>query len=242
MEITWIGCDYGNEPHVALGHPQGVFIHWIVGTQSSCDAVFNREGRYASTHYSIAEDQVHQYVSESNAAWHCGASQNYSHLSIELEGWEGHPPTDGTMQTCAELIADMSKRYGWGKLVHTNPNDPNCNVWEHNWVAATSCPGETDVDEIVRRANVILGEEEDMSFDETWFGDTLNDASTSAGRTTPGNMLWGTFCDVENIKAKVENLSTAGIDYDKLATAVAAKIGDDIATKVADKIAQRMKS
>lgn len=79
---------------------------------------------------------------------------------------------------------------------------------------------------------------DDMAFNDVWFGDTLNDSKTNAGKTTPGNMIWGTYCDAEAIRAdvaaikkEVSNLKVTGstVDYAKLAKAVA------------DEMAKRMK-
>lgn len=104
------------------------------------------------------------------------------------------------------------------------------------------------------------GMEDDMTFEEMWFGQALNDERTEAGSTTPGNMTWGTYCNTRTIKeqenknaatlgtinAKLEKLSAGGIDQNALAEAVSKKVmanlGPAIAKAVADEVASRMKA
>jgi hypothetical protein len=97
-------------------------------------------------------------VDESDSAWHCGNYYyNMRAISYELVGWPGNPPSYDTLDTCARMMADASRRYfGGARLVLGE------NVMLHQWVYATSCPGETDVNWLVERANMYLsGESED---------------------------------------------------------------------------------
>ena len=151
--IYWAGTpNYtsGNYGIVAL------FPHWTCGGFDGSVATLQNPSRQASAHSVIEGGKVAQLVSENDSAWHCGNYYyNMRSISYELVGWSGHPPTYETLDTCARMMAQASRKYfGGAKLVLGE------NVYLHKWVSDTDCPGETDIDWLVRRANEYMDTKE----------------------------------------------------------------------------------
>ena len=154
MNRYWVGTpnfNYGNDGRLFL------FPHWTAGSFDSAVSTLTDPYRSASAHYVIEGDRVAQLVDEDDTAWHCGNYwYNHRSISYELVGWPGNPPSYKTLDTCAELMAQASRDYfGGARLVLGE------NVYLHRWTQATQCPGETDIEYLVNRANEIL-EGEDM--------------------------------------------------------------------------------
>jgi len=147
--VYWAGTSNytsGNFGIVAL------FPHWTCGGFDGSVATLQNPDRQASAHYVIEGTKVAQLVSESDSAWHCGNYYyNMRAISYELVGWAGNPPSYETLDTCARMMAQASRDYfGGAKLVLGD------NVMLHKWVSSTDCPGETDIDWLVNRANMYL--------------------------------------------------------------------------------------
>lgn len=148
--VYWAGTpNYtsGNYGIVAL------FPHWTEGGFEGSVSTLQNPSRQASAHYVIEGGRVAQLVREEDSAWHCGNHYyNMRAISYELVGWTGNPPSYDTLDTCARMMADASRRYfGGAKLVLGE------NVMLHKWVSSTNCPGETDIDWLVSKANEYLG-------------------------------------------------------------------------------------
>lgn len=100
---------------------------------------FQNPSRGASAHYGVGRNQnVDQYVQESNTAWHCGNWQgNISSIGIENVNKSGAPDwliDESTFNTLVELVRDIAKRNGLGKLVVGQ------NLFGHKDFSATACP------------------------------------------------------------------------------------------------------
>ena len=135
---------------------QYLFPHWTCGGFDGSVATLQNPSRQASAHYVIEGGKVAQLVSESNSAWHCGNYwYNMRSISYELVGWSGHPPTYETLDTCARMMAQASKKYFGGAKLALNKN-----VMLHKWVSDTDCPGETDITWLVNKANEYLNGKE----------------------------------------------------------------------------------
>lgn len=147
--IYWAGTPnytYGNFGIEAL------FPHWTCGGFDASVSTLQNPDREASAHYVIEDDVVAQLVRESDSAWHCGNYYyNMRAISYELVGWPGNPPSYDTLDTCARMMAQASKDYFDGAELVLGEN-----VMLHKWVRATDCPGETDIDWLVDRANMYL--------------------------------------------------------------------------------------
>lgn len=152
MTIKWIGAHSSNYTVGREGKKiDKIVMHWIVGTLESCDATFAKDTRNASAHYGIGDGDVHQYVQESDTAWHASNwSVNQTSIGIEHEGgWVLNDgtrkvPTDKTHQTSGELVADICRRYNI-------PADRE-HIRLHSEYTATTCPGSLDVNRIIEIA------------------------------------------------------------------------------------------
>lgn len=127
-----------------------IVIHWIVGTQASCDAIFARASSQVSAHYSIEDTKVHQYVKNTDTAWHAGNyDMNQRSIGIEHSADPSRPPSAQTNETSAQLVASLCKQYG----IACNRS----NIIKHSQVVPTQCCGSVPIDAIVKRAAEILG-------------------------------------------------------------------------------------
>lgn len=127
-----------------------VVIHWIVGNLASADAVFSKTSPGTSAHYGIEDDKIHQYVAENRVAYHAGNYPvNQRSIGIEHSAQPGRVASDKTYETSAQLIAEISKRYGI-------PLD-RTHIIKHSEVKATQCPGTMDLDRLISLAKKYQG-------------------------------------------------------------------------------------
>jgi len=137
-----------------------IVIHWIVGTLASADATFANRNSQVSAHYGIENSTVHQYVKESDTAWHA-MSANARSIGIEHSAAPGRNATALTIQTSAKLVADICKRY--------NIPIDRTHIIKHSDVVATQCPGTIPIDEIIKQAKEI-GTKMIIQDAPNWFG------------------------------------------------------------------------
>lgn len=127
-----------------------IVYHWIDGTLADADAVFANPAKQVSAHYAIENDQVHQYVSLKDTAWHCGVGRvNSESVGIEHSAQPGRDATDATYESSALLVVQVAQSFG--KRVDDFQH------LKHNQVLATQCPGTLDIGRIVQRAREIEG-------------------------------------------------------------------------------------
>lgn len=148
MKITWIGS-----PNYSRGRGGkkiiGFIIHWIVGNLASADATFQNQARQTSAHYGVEDDKVHQYVKNSDTAWHSGHwGTNQSTIGIEHSAAPGRKASKKTYETSAQLMASIIKKENVGNK-----------LTPHGAIVATQCPGTVDVNRLAKRVNEILGGE-----------------------------------------------------------------------------------
>lgn len=207
MNITWTGS-----PNYTSGR-QGASVdkivcHWMAGTLAATDSVFQNTTRQTSAHYGVGQSgNVHQYVKESDTAWHAGSwDANITSIGIEHEGGPTIPITDSVYDTSAELIASI-----WKRLGKTVP------LVKHNSIVATQCPGTLDLDRLYRLALNKYGGEE-MTYDDwimyNWFRLLEEDFSSLAEfeKAIQDNAQWHysskhTLRDVLNDEAKQPNFA-----------------------------------
>lgn len=149
MNKYWVGTPNFNEGNNGRRY---LFLHWTAGSFDGSVATLQNPAREASAHYVIEGDRVAQLVDEADTAWHCGVrSYNWQSIAYECVGWEGHPPTEATIRTVAELMAQASRDwFGGAELVLGE------NVMLHRMVYATDCPGTLDYNRCIALANEIL--------------------------------------------------------------------------------------
>ncbi|NJL16247.1 MAG: N-acetylmuramoyl-L-alanine amidase [Nitrospira sp.] len=123
MAIQWIGSpnkDKGREGF----RPEAIVIHIMEGTLKGTDAWFRNEESGVSAHYGIGKTgEIHQYVGESDTAWHAGRmvaptwqllkpdiNPNWYTIGIEHEGRADTPWPDAMYETSARLIDEICRR------------------------------------------------------------------------------------------------------------------------------------
>lgn len=149
MNITFIGS-----PNYTKGRGgqkiQGIIIHWIVGNLASADAVFQNRSRNTSAHYGIEDGNVHQYVRDEDTAYQAGNwTVNTQTIGIEHSAQPGRDASPATMETSAQLIADLSAKHGF--VINSSTIRP------HNAIKATQCPGTINVAWLINRAAELTG-------------------------------------------------------------------------------------
>jgi N-acetyl-anhydromuramyl-L-alanine amidase AmpD len=133
-----------------------IVMHWIVGDLSAADAQFAKSSSQVSAHYAVGTSEVHQYVKEEDTAWHAGKYDvNLKSIGIEHRGGPDLPIDEGTYKNSAELLKDICDR-------HLIPLDRE-HIILHKEVKATACPGNLDVDKIIKMAR---GEDCEKKIDE----------------------------------------------------------------------------
>jgi len=123
-----------------------VVIHWMAGTLAGTDATFANRNSQVSAHYGIENYTIHQYVKESDTAWHALQANSRS-IGIEHSAAPSRNATQSTIDTSAKLVADICKRY--------NIPIDRTHIIKHSEVVATQCPGTIPVDEIIKKAKAI---------------------------------------------------------------------------------------
>lgn len=131
---------------------EAVVLHIMQGSLAGCDSWFQNPASQVSAHYGVGRNgEVHQYVEEGRASWHCGKvnrpdlslpwydpniNPNLRTLGFEFEGWSGQPLTE--IQTAAgiALLRWVLRRY---------PIEPNGNTvighYRLDSVNRAGCPG-----------------------------------------------------------------------------------------------------
>lgn len=137
MKPTWIGS-----PSYTAGRGgkaiDRIVCHWIVGEVAAADTVFKNPAYQTSAHYAVGNGIIHQYVKETDTAWHAGNFDvNQRSIGIEHRGGPNIPITDQTYNTSADLIADICRRLGKRLPLH-----------KHNQYIATACPGTLDLNKL----------------------------------------------------------------------------------------------
>lgn len=105
--------------------PEAIVIHVMDGTLIGTDSWFENPFSGVSSHYGIGKTgEIHQYVEESNTAWHAGVvykptwkmmkpglNPNLYTIGIEHEGTANSTWTDALKESSAKLIKDICTRY-----------------------------------------------------------------------------------------------------------------------------------
>lgn len=147
MNITWIGSPNFDNARKPIDR---IIIHWIVGTLASADAQFQKP-KGTSAHYGIEDIVIHQYVQESDVAYHAGVyAMNQRSIGIEHSASPDRPASEQTYKTSGQLVARICKDYNI-------PLD-RTHILKHSEVKATQCCGTVDVDKIIEIAKTFSQE------------------------------------------------------------------------------------
>ena len=128
--------------------PAAIVIHISEGTLASADAWFANDAAKVSAHYCVGRGgEVHQYVSESDTAYHAGrpvdptwrllrphVNPNFYTLGIEHEGRAQDPWPDAQYIASAQLVAEIAQRW-------TIPLNADHIVLHREIRANKTCPG-----------------------------------------------------------------------------------------------------
>ena len=124
-----------------------ITIHHMAGNLSveTCGELFANRKRQASSNYGIGTDgRIALYVEEKNRSW-CSSSAANDNQAITIEvandeiGGSWHV-SDKAYKSLIALCVDICKRNGIKELIFTG--DASGNLTQHNYFAATACPGE----------------------------------------------------------------------------------------------------
>lgn len=144
-----------------------ITIHHVAGVTSveTLGSLFANPARQGSSNYGIGNDgRIGLFVEEKDRAWTSSSADN-DHQAITIEvsnsssggNW---PVSDKAMASLINLCADICKRNGIERLIFTG--DAKGNITQHNYFAATACPGPYlkskfpyIVEEVNRRLEVI---------------------------------------------------------------------------------------
>jgi hypothetical protein len=156
MQKTFIGCASVNfRPGRPPGFkPEAIVIHIGEGSLRSIDQQFNDPKSSVSAHYCVAKSgQVHQYVNESDTAFHAGIvdrpswkliktgqkpdsfiNPNFYTIGIEHEGFANDQWPAEQIDTSAALVDEIAQRW-------QIPLDTDHVIRHHQIRFSKSCPG-----------------------------------------------------------------------------------------------------
>ena len=170
MNITYL-----KSPNFFAGRknytPIAIVIHIMEGTLDGTDAWFQNQDSKQSAHFGIGKTgEVHQYVLQSDAAWHAGRvnaptwkmiqlsndtnkpgyiNPNFYTIGIEHEGDENTDWTNEMYQSSSYLIAAIAKRWNI-------PIDRDHIIGHHEIYSLKTCPGtKVDLDKLIQMAIAI---------------------------------------------------------------------------------------
>ena len=120
---------------------EAICLHHMAGrlTAEQCGKIFQKVGRYGSSHYGIGYDgRIGQYVDESDTAWtNSNWDSNCKSVTIETSDNDNSwYVNDTTLNSLIKLVADIAKRNNLGTLV------PGKSLTWHSMFTSTTCPGD----------------------------------------------------------------------------------------------------
>jgi N-acetyl-anhydromuramyl-L-alanine amidase AmpD len=155
----WIGSPNRTKGRDGF-RPEAIVIHVMEGTLAGTDSWFVSPTSQVSAHYGIGKSgEVHQYVAESDAAWHAGrvwgstwnrrrdgVNPNLYTVGIEHEGTADSDWPDAMIEASATLVREIAHRW-------SIPIDRDHVIGHREIYAHKTCPGsKADLDRIVSLA------------------------------------------------------------------------------------------
>jgi N-acetylmuramoyl-L-alanine amidase len=161
-------------PNFSIGrngyYPEAIVIHIMEGTLEGTDSWFKNANSKVSAHYGIGVNgEVHNYVEETDTAWHAGRvnnptwpgikpagnglfiNPNFYTIGIEHEGTVDSDWTETMYQTSGGLIAVICKQWNI-------PIDRSHIVKHHEIYSCKSCPGsKVDFEKLIQLSNKNAG-------------------------------------------------------------------------------------
>lgn len=181
---------------------RGVVVHIMAGSFEGTDSWFRNRAAQASSHFGTSKTgKIRQWVDTGDRAW-AQAGGNRSWLSVENAGRGGDALTDAQLDANARILAWAHEKHGVPLQVTHSPSGKGLGYHAMGgsaWGGHTSCPGPRIVDqldEIVRRAKAIVGDDQDVADTYTVrSGDTLSGIGAKVG------VPWQTLATLNGIKA-----------------------------------------
>ncbi|MDB4913540.1 MAG: N-acetylmuramyl-L-alanine amidase, negative regulator of AmpC, AmpD [Gemmatimonadetes bacterium] len=210
-------ADWTPSPNFAKGRkgfsPIAIVIHIMQGSLSDTDSWFATPKSKVSAHYGISRTGVvHQYVAESDTAWHAGTvdaptwplittgpNPNLYTLGIEHEGQTGDPWPEALYATSAALVAELAARW-------SIPLDRE-HIIRHAEIrhAKHFCPGRgVDLDQLIARARNAVT----LATNNTFVG--ITGSVTARSRLNIRRAAPNTIADVARVVDAASVLSTVG--------------------------------
>lgn len=146
--------------------PEAVVIHIMEGSLSGTDSWFKSPVSNVSAHYGIGNTgEVHQYVDETNTAWHAGRvnapswklikpsdsglfiNPNFYTTGIEHEGNEDSEWTNSMYNSSSEMVRSICSRWNI-------PIDRDHVIGHHEIYSLKTCPGsKVDLNKLIALAS-----------------------------------------------------------------------------------------
>lgn len=245
MNIKWIGSP--NHYNGRRGYKvTRITLHIMAGYLAGTDTIFQQSSRKASSTYGIGGDgTIHQYVSESDAAWADSSyTSNCQTISIEHQGGLSFVPcTQACLDASAALCADIARRYGFGKLEHGK------NIFLHRDIPPYEhpdcpdlCPNGLNWQYIINKANQINGYGGiDMATAAEVWG--YNYEKTALGGNMYNAINYEIPGKINDVKKAVTALQQTVADQQKQIDKLTAALGtdpDDIAAKTAQAVSAKI--
>lgn len=174
-----------------------ITIHHMAGNLSveACGNVFANKSRQASSNYGVGTDgRIGLYVDESNRSWCSSSKENDSQaITIEVANDGGAPEwhvSDKALAATIKLCVDICKRNGIERLNYTG--NKNGNLTEHNYFAATACPGPY------------------LKSKLSYIAEEVNKQLTTTNKKTIYRVQIGAFSKKENAEKQLEKARAAG--------------------------------
>lgn len=174
-----------------------ITIHHMAGNLSveACGNVFANKSRKASSNYGVGTDgRIGLYVDESNRSWCSSSKENDSQaITIEVANDGGAPEwhvSDKALAATIKLCVDICKRNGIERLNYTG--NKNGNLTEHNYFAATACPGPY------------------LKSKLSYIAEEVNKQLTTTNKKTIYRVQIGAFSKKENAEKQLEKARAAG--------------------------------
>lgn len=175
-----------------------IVVHHMAGdlTLEQCQKVF--QNRKSSANYAIdSAGNIGQYVDENDRPWTTsGADPDNYCITIELanDDTKTWHISDNAINRCAELCADICKRYGIKKLYYDGKKGT---LLRHCDYSATACPGpyfKSKTDEFCNYVNMLI-----------------NSQTTEKTNNEYYKVQLGAFKNKDNAEAYAEKLNKNGV-------------------------------
>lgn len=176
-----------------------IVVHHNAGNLTLQQVQSTFKSRRSSAHYDIdVHGNIAQYVDENDRSWCTGGEDpDLRTITIELAndqiGGNWHI-SDDTINACAELCADICKRYGIKKLYYDGKNGT---LLRHCDYQATACPGnyfKSRTNEFCEYVNELMAKDKEPKASAKYKVQT------------------GAFANKENAEAYAETLKKKGIE------------------------------